>query len=40
MLLVWCSWIEADRDESEDVGRIEHAFDEATDGFRDTLAKG
>ena len=35
-----CSWIESDRDESEDVGRIEEAFDDATDGIRGTLAKG
>lgn len=35
-----CSWIESDRDEKEDVNRIESAFDNATDGLRDVLNKG
>lgn len=35
-----CSWIESDRDESEDVNKIERAFDDATDGLRDVLSKG
>lgn len=35
-----CSWVEADRDESEDINKIENAFDNATDGLRDVLNKG
>ncbi|KAL3141424.1 hypothetical protein ABBQ32_004993 [Trebouxia sp. C0010 RCD-2024] len=34
------NWIESDRDESEDVNKIERAFDDATDGLRDVLSKG
>ena len=35
-----CSWIEADRDSSEDVGSVESAFDSASDGFRKAVRKG
>ena len=35
-----CSWIESDRDENEDVNKIERAFDDATGGLRDVLSKG
>ena len=35
-----CSWIESDRDEKEDVNRIESAFDDATDSLRDVAKKG
>ena len=35
-----CSWVDSDRDESETVGKIENAFDNATDGFRNALSKG
>ena len=38
--MIVCSWIEGDRDESEDAGRIENAFDSAADGIRDVLNKG
>ena len=37
---VICSWIESDRDESEDIGRIERGFDDATDGVRGALRDG
>ena len=39
-LMLVCSWVESDRDESEDVNRIENAFDNATDGLRDAAKKG
>ena len=39
-LTLVCSWVESDRDESEDVNRIEHAFENATDGIRDVAKKG
>ena len=35
-----CSWIESDRDEGEDINRIEAAFDDATDTLRDVAKKG
>ena len=35
-----CSWIESDRDSSEDVGSVESAFDNASDGFRKAVRKG
>jgi len=34
------NWIESDRDEKEDINKIESAFDNATDGLRDVLSKG
>lgn len=34
------NWIESDRDEKEDVNRIESAFDDATDSLRDVAKKG
>jgi len=35
-----CSWIESDRDEDEDINKIESAFDNATDSLRDVAKKG
>ena len=40
MAVLACSWIESDRDEDEDINKIESAFDNATDSLRDVAKKG